>query len=109
MPYNEDIDARIVRAVARWKNTNRKKMFGGICHLLSGNMFCGVYKDYLILRLGEEQAKTALESEFVRPFDITGRPMKGWVMVEENGFGTDEELKNWLKTAKKFVSGLPPK
>ncbi len=109
MPYNENIDARIVKTIAGWKNTNRKKMFGGICHLLNGNMFCGVYKDYLILRLGEEQAKIALESESVRPFDITGRPMKGWIMVEENGFRTDKELKAWLKSAKEFAGSLPPK
>lgn len=109
MPYNQNIDARIVKAIAGWKNTNRKKMFGGICHLLHGNMFCGVYKDYLILRLGEEKAKTALESESVRPFDITGMPMKGWVMVEENGFKTDKELKAWLNSAKEFACSLPPK
>jgi hypothetical protein len=35
-------------------------MFGGVCHLLNGNMFCGAYKDYLILRLGETVAKEAL-------------------------------------------------
>jgi len=49
-------------------------------------MFCGVYKDYLILRLGEKQAEDALESPHVRPFDITGKPMKGWVMMSKGGF-----------------------
>jgi TfoX/Sxy family transcriptional regulator of competence genes len=52
MPYNEEIDARIKKVVSNWKNTDAKKMFGGVCHLLNGNMFCGVYKDYLILRAG---------------------------------------------------------
>jgi TfoX/Sxy family transcriptional regulator of competence genes len=53
MPYNEEIDERIKKIVSRWKNRDAKKMFSGVCHLLNGNMFCGVYKDYLILRLGE--------------------------------------------------------
>lgn len=109
MAYNEELDARIKKIVSRWKNTADKKMFGGVCHLLGGNMFCGVYKDFLILRLGEENSKEAMKLPFVRPFDITGRPMKGWVMVDKGGFETEEALKQWLEKAKKFASGLPPK
>ncbi len=111
MPYNEEIDARLKQIVSKsgWKNTDNKKMFGGGCHLLNGNMFCGVHKDFLILRLGEENAKNALARPFVRPFDITGRPMKGWVMVEREGFNSDDELENWLNQAKEFACTLPPK
>ena len=54
MAYNENIDERIKHVVAKWKNTSSKKMFGGVCHLLNGNMFGGVYKDTLILRIGEK-------------------------------------------------------
>ena len=109
MPYSEHIDSRISNIVSGWKNTERKKMFGGICLLFNGNMVCGVYKDYLILRLGEAAAQEALEQPHVRPFDITGRPMKGWVMVEEQGFESDQSLNDWLNKAKTFVSTLPPK
>jgi len=109
MPYNEDIEKRVLNIVSDWDNTSQKKMFGGVCHLMQGNMFCGVYKDFLILRLGVEEAKSALESPFVRPFDITGRPMKGWVMVEEQGFRTEESLRQWLDQAKAFASALPRK
>ena len=91
MPYNEEIETRIQKIVSNWKNTEAKKMFGGICHLLNGNMFGGVHKDFLILRLGEENADKALKLSFVRPFDITGKPMKGWVMVQQEGFTTDTE------------------
>ena len=72
-------------------------------------MFCGVYKDFLILRLGKDNADRAFRLPFVKPFDITGRPMKGWIMVEQHGFNDDEELKAWLNQAKEFVSTLPPK
>lgn len=109
MPYNEEIEFRINRIVSGWANTDAKKMFGGICHLLNGNMFCGVYKDFLILRLGEENAKNALERQAVKEFDITGRPMKGWVMVETEGFSTDDRLETWLNQAKNFVKTLPSK
>jgi TfoX/Sxy family transcriptional regulator of competence genes len=109
MAYDETLEGRIQKIVSRWDHTEAKKMFSGICHLLRGNMVGGVYKDFLILRLGEENATKALESPFVKPFDITGRAMKGWVMVEEAGFDTDSKLKAWLNQAKEFVETLPPK
>ena len=109
MPYNEEIAARIQKIISRWKSTDDKKMFGGVCYLLGGNMFSGVYKDFLILRLGEEKAKEVLKSSFAKPFDITGRPMKGWVMMEGEGFKTDDELKGFLNMAKAFAKTLPKK
>lgn len=109
MPYNDKLDAHIRRIVSRWKNTNDKKMFGGVCHLINGNMFCGVHKDALILRLGEVGAQKALEVSSVRPFDITGRPMKGWVMVDYKDLPSDHDLKSWLDQARKFAESLPPK
>lgn len=108
MSYNEKLDESIAKIVSAWENIGRKKMFGGICYLLNGNMVCGVYKDYLILRLGEQAAAKALKGSFVREFDITGRPMKGWVMVEEKGF-TGSKLEKWLKEARSFVETLPKK
>jgi TfoX/Sxy family transcriptional regulator of competence genes len=109
MPFNDQIEQRIQRCISDWQNTARKKMFGGVCHLINGNMFCGVYKDFLILRLGEENAKVALALPHVRPFDITGRAMKGWVMVEPEGFAKERELSRWLEQARRFADRLPPK
>ena len=109
MAYNEKIEMRIKKIVTGWENTDDKKMFGGVCHLLNGNMFCGVHKEFLILRLGQKNADDALKSPHVRPFDITGKPMKGWVMVAEDGFKSDGELKDWLDQAVVFVKTLPAK
>ena len=110
MSYNFELNEKILTIVEQWhKNTGSKKMFGGTCHLVNGNMFCGVYKDYLILRLGPEQVQTALEQPHTRVFDITGKPMKGWVMVAEEGFAGDNKLEAWLQLALAFAESLPPK
>ena len=106
MAYDERIEARVKKIVSSWKNTDAKRMFGGICHLLNDKMFCGVYKNFLILRLGEKDASNALDLPHVKPFDITGRPMKGWVMVKSEGFVSDNELKTWLTKAKQYVKSL---
>jgi TfoX/Sxy family transcriptional regulator of competence genes len=81
-------------------------MFGGVCHLLNGKMFCGVYKDFLILRLGPDRSEEVLNHPFARPFDITGKKMSGWVMLDKEGYQRDDELKSWLAEAKKFVNTL---
>jgi hypothetical protein len=83
-------------------------LFGGTCHLLNGNLLCGVHKNYLILRLGEAAAAQALHESLVAPFDITGHPMKGWVMVAEGNLQGDA-LERWLNMACAFVQTLPSK
>jgi TfoX/Sxy family transcriptional regulator of competence genes len=109
MPYDQRLDARIRETTAAWGHTTQKKMFGGVCHLSRGNMFCGVHQDRLILRLGDEAAQEALRSPEVRPFDITGRPMKGWVMVESAAVASEEALRDWLRKAWAFAKTLPSK
>jgi hypothetical protein len=76
MPYNEEFDSRLAPVLPR--EAARKKMFGGTCYIIKGNMVCGVYEYFLILRLGERQAAEALKLPGVKPMDITGKPMKGW-------------------------------
>ncbi len=107
MPFNEEIDQRVSSVVSDW-GAVRKKMFGGTCYLLHGNMMCGVYKDNLILRLGEAQARAMLEGKKAKPFDITGKPMKGWVMVEEARI-SGSDLIQWVAKAREFAETLPPK
>ena len=109
MVYDEKLDNRLEKIVLQWKNTDKKKMFGGICYLVNGNMLGGVYKDSLFLRLGEKNAKTALKLPHFGEFDITGRPMKGWVMATQKAFKNEEDLVSWLEKAKKFSETLPPK
>ena len=109
MAYNEQLDRRIKKIVSRWQSTDDKKMFGGVCHLINGNMFCGVHKDFLILRLGEDKSSEALKHPYARPFDITGKPMKGWVMITSQGYQEDPDLEAWLDLAQAFAKSLPPK
>lgn len=109
MAYDEKLGARVGEIIAGWAGVSSKKMFGGVCHLLHGNMVAGVWKEFLILRLGEDAADFSRELPHVRPFDITGRPMKGWVMIEPAGCRTAAQLKKWLEQARKFAQTLPPK
>lgn len=84
-------------------------MFGGVGFLLNGNMLVGVWKDTLIVRLGTDNYEDALPEPHVREFDITGKPMRGWVLVEPEGVEDDDQLKDWIVRATKFVKTLPAK
>jgi TfoX/Sxy family transcriptional regulator of competence genes len=81
MAFDETLALRIGQRLALRKNIEEKKMFGGVGFLLNGNMLVGVWKDSLCVRLGPDQAVEALLDPHVKEFDITGRPMKGWVLV----------------------------
>ena len=109
MAYNNELNQRIIKAVARWNNIASKKMFGGVCYLLNGNMFCGIQNDALIVRLGKTAAEQALRQSHVNPFSPTGRPMKDWVLVEQPAVQSDTDLKKWLDQARRFTQTLPAK
>jgi TfoX/Sxy family transcriptional regulator of competence genes len=86
-----------------------KKMFGGVGFLLNGNMACGVNKDNLIVRISPEKGDALLKKPHTKPFDLTGKPMKGWLLVEADGFKTEKQLSVWVKEGVEFALTLPPK
>src|SRR6516165_10583905 len=102
MAFNESLAARIRDAFARKKGIQEKKLFGGVGFLLNGNMLVGVWKDSLIARLGPDNYDDALLEPHVREFDITGRPMKGWVLIGPEGVENDEQLTAWIERATRF-------
>ena len=109
MAFDENLAARIRKHLARRKNIEEKKMFGGVGFLLNGNMLVGVWKDSLIVRLGDDKSEEALLEPHVKEFDITGRPMRNWVVVEPEGVEADDQLKEWIKRAVNFVGKMPEK
>ncbi|MCX5831413.1 MAG: TfoX/Sxy family protein [Deltaproteobacteria bacterium] len=109
MPYNTALEDKIEDITLSWDGIEKKKMFGGICYLLNGNMCFGIWKDYLIVRMAPELAAEKLNNDHVREFDIIGKPMKGWVMVEEGSWDKIEELTKWLDTGRSFALTLPKK
>jgi hypothetical protein len=108
MAFSEELAERIRQGLARKKGIEEKRMFGGIGFLLNGNMLVGVWKESLIVRLGPEEVGEALKEPHVKEFDITGRPMKGWVLVAPQGV-EDDQLRGWVRRGVKFVGKLPAK
>jgi len=109
MAFNESLAARIRKQLAWRKSVEEKKMFGGVGFLLNGNMLVGVWKDSLIVRVDPEEGVEMLKEPHVGAFDVTGRPMKGWLLVRPAGIEEDGSLKEWIDRAIGFVGELPEK
>ena len=109
MTYSASLADRIRQALGRRKGIQEKKMFGGVAFLLNGNMCVGVWKSSLVARLGPEQAAKALPQPHVGEFDVTGRAMKGWVLIAPEGIDEDAQLRAWIERGVEFVSTLPAK
>jgi hypothetical protein len=109
MAHNRELEEMIGHAVEGWEKLETKRMFGGLCYLIRGNMCFGAHKDYLIVRTGPDVAERKLKEKGVRPFDITGRAMKGWVMVEKEGWMQRPALDRWLELGRAYSRALPAK
>jgi hypothetical protein len=109
MAYDTGLAQRVRELLEEEPEFGEKKMFGGICFLLFGNMVCGIIKDDLIVRVGVDRYAEMLKMPHTKKFDLTGKPLKGWVMVLSEALDADEELNDWVQRAVSFVRTLPPK
>jgi hypothetical protein len=109
MAHDEGLAQRIREILGDLPGLVEKAMFGGVGFMLQGNMACGVHKDKLVVRVGPARDAEAMGRSHARRFDITGRPMKGWVMVAAEGYEPDAELQEWVQLGVDFARTLPPK
>lgn len=109
MAFDLELAIRIRKLLASRKGVVEKQMFGGIAFLLRGNMCCGVHQDTLIVRVPPDATDASLKRPHTRLFDLTGRPMKGWLLVDAKGLAKDADLKRWVKVAADYAGSLPAK
>jgi TfoX/Sxy family transcriptional regulator of competence genes len=110
MAYDEDLAQRVRALLGSRGDVDERRMFGGVGFLIAGNMCCGVHGDELIVRLDPADAAEAVSAESsARPFDMTGRPMRGWLFVASEGTAEEANLERWVRRAEDFASSLPPK
>ena len=109
MAYNEDLADRVREQLRDEDALTEMEMFGGVAFLLAGNMSVGISGDELIVRVGPDAGEDALAQAHARPFDMPGRPMKGWIMVAPEGVKTDTQLATWVTRGAEFARTLPPK
>lgn len=108
--YDTDLLDRLRELMAGQPGLSERAMFGGVALMLDGHMCVGVMKGGgLMVRLSPDDAEAALAEPYAREMDFTGRPMRGWVILEGEGLASDADLQAWTDRAVRHVRTLPPK
>lgn len=109
MPYDEKLAARARAILAERSGVKEQKMFGGVGFMLGGNMCCGVHGNELIVRVSPQESDEAVADPHVRLMDLTGKPMRGWLLVSPEGIRTEKSLRAWVDRSVRFAGSLPKK
>jgi TfoX/Sxy family transcriptional regulator of competence genes len=108
MAYDEKLAERVRVALEGRRGVSEKKMFGGLCFLVRGNMACGIVGDELMVRVGPDAYEDALARKHAREMDFTGRALKGMVYVAKPGLRSTA-LRGWVDRGFDFAHSLPAK
>lgn len=92
MAYDEDLAERLHDYFERRDDVEVKKMFGGLCFMVSSHMCCGIVGDTLMARIGPDAYDECLTKKYAREMDFTGKAMKGMVFVAPEGIAEDADL-----------------
>ncbi len=109
MAYDERLAQSVRLELAAQEGVSEKRMFGGLAFMVRGNMALAIDKDRLMVRVGPDRYEAALNMPHAGPMDMTGRPMRGFVVVQPKGLDNKEGLQDWVQQGVEFALGLPPK
>ncbi len=109
MAYDEALAARVRESLPIRTDLAERKMFVGLAFMLAGNMCCCVTDKGLMVRVGPEGCEEALALPHAGLMDFTGRPMRGWVLVQPPGLQSRASLTAWVSRGADFAATLPAK
>ena len=109
MPYDDGLAHRVREMMEARTDPDEKEMFGGLGFMVAGNLCVGVIEDSLVARVGPDAYDDAIAAPHARPFDFTGREMRGWVFVDPSGLADDDALESWIERSLAFVETLHSK
>ena len=109
MAYDEGLAERLQEYFKDRLDVEVKKMFGGLCFMVSNHMCCGIVGNTLMARVGPYNYDECLSKKYVQEMDFTGKALKGMVYISPEGFETDADLENWVDICEQFIKSLPPK
>ncbi len=109
MSFDDELAIRVRKILEKVEGLSEKKMFGGLCFLVNGNMALGLVNDDLMIRMEPDSSEKMLYQPYVRKMDFTGKPLKGFLYVGEKGTESDKDLRKWVMKGVEFAISLPVK
>ena len=110
MAYDEHLASRIRALLEGEADLTEKKMFGGLAFLIGGNMAVAASgQGGLLVRADPASSDALLMSASVRPMEMRGRQMQGWLRVDDEAVRTKRQLEKWVRVGAKYARTLPAK
>ncbi len=113
MAYDEDLTSRFRHALNGLDDVEEKRMMGGVCFMVNGNMLGGADRQKdgsrrFMFRVGKENQADALKRPGAEVMEMGGRRMGGFIFVDAETCD-DSALKSWIDLALIYVAALPAK
>ncbi len=102
------LEDRIAAALGPFK-TEQKRMFGGLCFMLNGNMLAGTFRNGLMVRIANQDHGAAMKRPGATPMIMKDRVKEGFILIESEAVAEEKDLKSWLDQALAYNATLPPK
>ena len=109
MAYDEILGEHVRALLGKAPDVEERKMFGGLCFMVNGNMACGITREDLMVRVGQEASEAFLAEPEAREMDFTGRSLRGMVYVATDSIASDADLAKWVERGADFARSLPAK
>jgi len=108
--YDEDLAGRVRELVGSEPGLSEKRMFGGLAFLIDGNLSVSVSaRGGLLVRCDPAETTDLLAKPHARPFEMRGRSMDGWLLVDPDGLASRRQLERWVQRGVGYARALPPK
>lgn len=108
--YDVDLADRLRELLSGEPGVVEKRMFGGLAFLVAGHLAVSASgQGGLLLRVDPARSDALLEDPRVRPFEMRGKPMAGWLHVDVDDSVSEDDLRRWAELGAALARSLPPR
>jgi TfoX/Sxy family transcriptional regulator of competence genes len=110
MAYDEALAARVRDELSGEPGVTERAMFGGLGFMVDGHLAVAASSSGdLMVRADPAASEDWVDGEAVRPMEMRGRPMAGWLLVSTATLDDDAALTTWVERGAAYARSLPPK
>lgn len=107
--YSERLEDLVDHYLIDNEELEKKKELGGVGYLINGNMFLGIYDDFLVARIGKTLAESITGRSGIQPYLPDEGLYDDFVMIEEQVYNHSKALHKFIDKSIEYTSAMPPK
>lgn len=102
------LEDRLTKSLAAHKPV-AKRMFGGLCFMVRGNMLVGTFRGGMMARVAKENHAAAVKLPGASAMEMKGKVMEGFILIDAKAVETETAMKRWIDMALAYNTTLPVK